>query len=215
MQDQGQPYLEGVKFNVGQFSQSPHASTCQPVRAHSCPLKDAACSHVRCFHGAIFSRFLSQALPPLFTHPWASETNWPFSCSSKLCSLSWEPFWLKSQPIWVCLTAGMFSNSMGACFSLAFCFLQHSEIINKQWTENKRSLKSTADGVGCSISVLGSSFILWSWGSSAASFPPSLYLPCLFRHWIPHVRTCLWHICTVPRSNELQFLMCIPGPTLQ
>lgn len=109
----------------------------------------------------------------------------------------------------------MFSNSMGACLSLAFCFLQHSEIINKLWTENKRSLNSTADGVGCSTSVPGSSFILWSWGSSAASFPPSLYLSYLFRHWIPHVRTCLWHICTVPRLNELKFLMWIPGSTLQ
>lgn len=67
----------------------------------------------------------------IFIRPWASETNWPFSCSSKLCSLSWECFCLQTQPIWVCLTAGMFSNSMGACLSLAFCLLQHSEIINK------------------------------------------------------------------------------------
>lgn len=76
-------------------------------------------------------------------------------------------------------------------------------------------MNGTADRVGYSTSVPGSSFILWSWGSCAASFPPSLYLPYLFTHWIPHVRTCLWCICIVPRSNELQFLMQIPGSTVE
>lgn len=111
-------------------SQLTRACTWQPASAHSHPLKDTACSWVCSFHCAIFSKFLSQALA-LFMCPWASETNWPFSCSSKLCSLSWECFWLQTRTIWVCLTAGMFSNSMGACLPLAFCLLQHSEIINK------------------------------------------------------------------------------------
>lgn len=119
------------------LSQSSRACARQPFSARSHPLKDAACSCVCGFRGAFFSKFLSQALPPLFVSPQASETNqqaasetsWPFSCSGKLCSLSWELFWLQTQPIWVCLTAGMFSNSTGACLSSAFCFLQHSEII--------------------------------------------------------------------------------------
>lgn len=134
-----------------------------------------------------------------------SETSWPFYCSSKLCSLSWGVFWLRTQPIWVCLTAGMFSDSVRACLSSAFCFLQHPEIINRYGRENERSVGSTADRVGSSTSVPGSSFILCSQGSYAASFSPSLYLTYLFRHSISHVRTCLWCICTVPRSNELRF----------
>lgn len=175
------------------MSQSSHACMWWPASAQLAH----SCSYGHTFHSAIFSVFVSGVMSVHASTGFlvASETSWPFSCSSKLCSLSWELFWLQTQPVWVCVTAGMFSNSVGACLSSAFCFLQHSEVITEQLTKNKRSLNDTADRLGCSTFVPHSSFVLWSWGSCAASFPPSLYLPYLFRLWIPHVRNCLWYIC--------------------
>lgn len=92
----------------------------------------------------------------------ALETNWPFSYNcNKLCSLSWEPFWLPTQLISVCVAAEVVSNSVGACLSSPFCFLQHAEVITKQLTKNKSSLDSTVDRVGYSTFIPASSFILW------------------------------------------------------